>query len=149
MWFGSIQQYLSHIRSDNHRKKSLMPRFSKKSNGILKVTYDTLSLRQRQDPSRQREVSQEVQHKIESTVSKVRGANPRITDNTEESTAVCEYVKNVSSNCDPDLMIKCSAKAEFCNVEFKSVMDYYRHHSMNVQEEDAVNSDDDAELWDM
>ena len=142
-WFEGIEPYLSHIRSDSHRKKSLLPRFSRMCNGILKVTYDTLSLRQRQDPSRWKELSQEVQHQIESTVSKVRGATACITEKEgeEKSTTVCQYVKNISSNIDTDLIIKCSAKAQFCNVEFNSAAEYYRHHSMNVEEEVSDSHD--------
>ena len=161
-WFKGIEGYLSHLHSDSHKKKSDMPRFSRKYNGMLKITYDTLSLSQRQDPSRWHELSQEVQHQIEATVSQVQGAYPTITENIEEtkSEAVCEYVKNHSSDIDPDLIIKCSATAFYCNVEFNSVADYYRHHRTNVEEEDyyrhhrtnveeeEINSDNDTELLD-
>ena len=131
MWFEGIEGYLSHVRSDSHKKKSSSrPKHSTKCNGMLKVTYDNLSLRQRQDTSRWRDLPQE------STVPKVPSANPTINDNAEEtrSKAVCEYVKNVSSDVDPDLIIKCSASTKHCNARFNSVADYHRHHRRDVKD---------------
>ena len=145
-WFEGVQQYLSHIHSDKHRKKSSMSRFSSRCNGLWKVTYDTLSLRQRQDPSRWRELSQQVQQQIKATVTKVRASYTTcITENTNtgDTDTVCEYIKNISSDIDPNLIIECSATIQFCNAKFNSVADYHKYHRRQVYVED-IDPDQDT-----
>ena len=130
-WFKGMEGYLSHVRSDKHVKKSAMPRFTRQCHGTLKVTYDTLSSRQRRDPTRWKELSLEVHQQIEFTVSEVRGADSTISENTHEtkSEELCEYVNNHSVAMDPDLVINCSAAAFYCRApQFNSVADYYRYH---------------------
>ena len=137
-WFRGMEGYLSHVRSDKHTKKSAMPRFARQCHGTLKVTYDTLSSRQRRDPTRWKELSLEVQQQIEFTVSEVRGADSTISENTHEkkSEELCDYVDNHSCAMDPDLVIKCSATAFYCGApQFNSVADYYKYHRNNVKEE--------------
>ena len=135
-WFEGIEGYQSHLRSDSHKKKSSVSRYSNKGNGMLKVTYDSLSSRQRQEPNRWRELNQETHNQVKATISDELTASATITESIEEMTskALCEYIKNHSSDADPDLLIKCSSSAQFCNSNFQSVADYHRHHSRNVEE---------------